>query len=239
MPDYVVILAEPLIAGNIGSVARSMSNFGVDELILFNPCELGDDAYRFSKHGRHIVENAKITESFDEALDGLDLIIGTSGIPTDNERKFLRHPMTPKDFAELVGEKQGRVGLVFGREDQGLSNEELAKCDILVTIPTAEANPIMNIAHAATVILYELYTLDKGPMEKTLAGSTEKETLNKLWAELLEEINYPEHKKAKTKVMFRKIVGRADLSEWEFHTLAGVVSRASKSINRKKRKNEG
>ena len=107
MPDYVVILAEPLIAGNVGSVARSMSNFGVEELILFNPCELGDDAYRFSKHGRFIVENANITETFDEAIQGLDLVIGTSGVPTGNERKFLRHPMTPGDFAEYVGRSRG------------------------------------------------------------------------------------------------------------------------------------
>lgn len=236
MPDYVIILAEPIIAGNIGSVARSMSNFGVDELILFNPCDLGDDAYRFAKHGRHIVENAKMTATFEEAIENLDLIIGTSGIPTDNERKFLRHPMAPADFAEYVGEKEGRVGIIFGREDQGLSNEELAKCDILVTIPTAKPNPIMNISHAVTVILYELYALDKEPMEKTLAGATEKETLNELWAELLEDISYPNHKKAKTKVMFRKIVARADLSEWEFHTLAGVVNRASKTIKRKSKK---
>jgi len=231
-----VVLAEPLIAGNIGSVARSMSNFGAEELVLFNPCELDDDAYRFAKHGRFIVENAKITKTFDEAIQGLDLVIGTSGIPSGNERKFLRHPMSPSDFAEYVGEKQGRVGLVFGREDQGLSNEELAKCDIMVTVPTAELNPIMNVSHAVTVVLYELFRLDKEPMARTLVGEREKETLNELWAALLEEINYPEHKKAKTKVMFRKIVARADLSEWEFHTLAGVVNRASKSIKRHKKK---
>ena len=58
MAEYVVILVEPLIAGNIGSVARGMSNFGINELRMFNPCELGDDAYRFSKHGRFIIENA-------------------------------------------------------------------------------------------------------------------------------------------------------------------------------------
>ncbi len=233
MPDYVVILAEPLIAGNIGSVARCMSNFGVRELILVNPCELADDAYRFAKHGRHIIEKAKTVKTFEEALDGLDLVIGTSGKPTENQKKFLRHPLTPAEFADHIGRKKGRVGIVFGRESQGLSNEELAKCDMLVTIPTADINPIMNISHAATVILYELYSLGKGPMEKTLAGSIEKQTLNELWAELLDEINYPEHKKAKTKVMFRKIVARADLSQWEFHTFAGVVSRASKSIRRK------
>ncbi len=236
MPEFVVILAEPKIAGNIGFLARGMSNFGLEELILFNPCGLEDDAYRFAKHGRRIVENAKIVDSFETAIENCDLIIGTSGIPTDNEKKFLRHPMTPKEFAEHVEGKGGRVGLVFGREDIGLRNEELAKCDILVTIPTSGDNPIMNISHAATVLLYELYMLDKEPAERKLAGSTEKETLNDLFSELLDEINYPKHKKAKTRVMFRKIMARADLSHWEFHTLAGVVSRAGKSIRRGKSK---
>ncbi|MCK4267082.1 MAG: RNA methyltransferase, partial [Thermoplasmata archaeon] len=71
---------------------------------------------------------------------------------------------------------------------------------------------------------------------KTLAGATEKESLNQLFSELLEEIDYPEHKKAKTKVMFRRIIARADLSHWEFHTLAGVVNRSSKTVERLKKK---
>lgn len=235
MLEFTVILVEPKIPGNIGSVARGMSNFGLDELILHNPCNLGDDAFRFAKHGRHIVENAVVVKTFEEATAGLDLVIGTSGIPTDNQRKFLRHPMTPREFAEHVAGASGRIGLVFGREDQGLSNEELARCDILVTIPTFEDNPIMNLSHAVTVLLYELYVLDKGPMERTLAGSTEKEALNELFSELLDEIDYPGHKRAKTKVMFRKIMARADLSQWEFHTLAGVVSRSSKTIRMKRK----
>ena len=238
MADFVVILVEPRIAGNIGSVARGMSNFGLNELILCNPCDLGDDAYRFAKHGRFIVENMKIVNSLDEAFEGLDLIVGTSGAKTDNQRKFLRHPMTPREFTEHVKDKEGKIGLVFGREDQGLSNDELARCDILVTIPTHEINPIMNLSHAASVLFYELYAADKGPMKKDLAGSTEKEALNELFAELLEEINYTEHKRPKTKIMFRKILARADLSEWEFHTLAGVYSRAIKSVCWEREKNE-
>ena len=230
MPEFVVVLVEPLIPGNIGSVARSMSNFGLSELRLYKPCDLGDDAYRFAKHGRFILENMKITDSLDEAFEGLDLIIGTSGAKTDSQKKFLRQPVTPKEFTEHVKDMEGKIGLVFGREDQGLSNDELSKCDILVTIPTHEINPIMNLSQAATVMFYELFSADKGPMVKLLAGEFEKETLNDIFAELLEEINYSQHKKAKTKIMFRKIIARADLSEWEFHTMAGVYSRAIKSV---------
>ena len=230
MPEFVVVLVEPLIPGNIGSVARSMSNFGLKELRMFSPCDLGDDAYRFAKHGRFIIENAKIVDSLDEAYEGLDLIVGTSGAKTDSQKKFLRQPVTPREFTEHVKDMDGKIGLVFGREDQGLSNDELARCDIMVNIPTHEINPIMNLSQAATVMFYELFSADKGPMTKLLASEFEKETLNDIFAELLEEINYSQHKKAKTKIMFRKIIARADLSEWEFHTMAGVYSRAIKSV---------
>ena len=238
MPEFVVVLVEPLIAGNIGSVARGMSNFGVSELRAYNPCDLGDDAYRFSKHGRFIIENMKVYDDLDKAYEGLDLIVGTSGAKTDNQRKFLRHPMTPREFSEHVKDKEGKIGLVFGREDQGLSNDELARCDFLVNIPTHEINPIMNLSHAATVMFYELFSADKGPMVKDLAGEAEKEKLNELFAEMLDEIRYTKHKKPKTKIMFRKIIARADLSEWEFHTLAGVYSRAIKSVRREREGNQ-
>ena len=230
MAEFVVVLVEPLIAGNIGSVARAMSNFGLDELRLFNPCDLGDDAYRFSKHGRFILENAKVVDTLDQAFEGLDMLVGTSGAKTFNQRKFLRHPLTPREFTEHVKDKNGKIGLIFGREDQGLSNDELARCDMLVNIPTHEVNPIMNLSHAVTVLLYELFAADKEPMKRDLAGAVEKEALNRLFAEMLEEINYMEHKKPKTKIMFRKVIARADLSEWEFHTLAGVFSRAVKTV---------
>lgn len=232
MPEFVVVLVQPIYAGNIGSVARSMANFGMSELVLVNPCDLGDDAYRFAKHARPIVENARIVMSFEEALADLDLVVGTSGVLTENERKFNRHPMTPKEFVEFARKKDGRLGLVFGREDQGLFNDEIARCDVLVNIPTSPDYPIMNISQAATVIFYELGT--EGTCSKVMkaAGKIEKETLNDLFAELLDAINYPEHKKPKTKVMIRRILARADLSKWEFHTFAGVISRASKRIGR-------
>ncbi len=212
MPDYAVVLVGPKIPGNIGAVARAMSNFELDELVLVQPCELEDDAYRFAKHARPIVENAKIVGSFDKATEGFDLIVGTTGIPTENDRKFLRQPMTPSELADHLSASDGKVGLVFGREDYGLRNEELARCDILVTIPTSEKYPILNLSHAAALMFYELRPRGEERKERSLAGAKEKETLNDLFSDLLDDIAYPRHKKAKTRVMFRKIIARAELS---------------------------
>ena len=236
MPQFSVVLVEPKFPGNIGFIARSMANFGMSDLLLINPCELGDDAFRFAKHARPIIENARIFDSLDDVAQELDLIVGTSGVLTENERKFNRHPMTPKEFVEHIMSKDGRVGLVFGREDQGLYNDEIARCDILINIPTSDDYPIMNISHAATILFYELGSLGESSKEMTKTTALEKETVNELFSELLDDINYPAHKRSKTKIMFRRIIARADLSKWEFHTFAGVISRASKSIKRSKEK---
>lgn len=232
MPDIVVILVQPKFSGNIGSVARAMSNFGLDELVLVNPCELGDDAFKFSKHGRFVLEKARAVKTLEEAIGGLDIVVGTTGRPTESEKKFLREPITPRELVKHLYGKSGRVGILFGREDYGLYNEELKHCDVLVTIPTHEINPIMNLSHACTVVFYELFASKQKAKRKRLANSKEKEVMNTLFSEMLDEIKYSPHKKAKTRIMFRKIVARAGLSSWEFHTLAGVFSRASKMTRR-------
>ncbi|MCK4265842.1 MAG: RNA methyltransferase [Thermoplasmata archaeon] len=234
MPDFAVVLVGPKIPGNIGAVARAMSNFEMDELILVDPCKLEDDAYRFAKHARHIVENATVFDEFEKAIEDLDIVVGTTGIMTENERKFLRQPTTPQELADHLADKNGRVGLIFGREDYGLMNEELARCDILVTIPTSEEYPILNLSHAAAIMFHEVHSKREVRKDRSLADGKEKETLNQLFSELLEVTNYSEHKRAKTKVMLRRIMARADLSVWEFHTLAGVVSRAINSVKRNK-----
>jgi TrmH family RNA methyltransferase len=234
MPEITIILVQPKFPGNIGSVCRAMSNFGLDKLVLVNPCELGDDAFRYAKHGRFVLDKAVTVRTLDEALEGVDMVIGTTGQPTDNEKKFLREPITPRQLVTHVSGTIGKVGILFGREDYGLYNEELKKCDILVTIPTHEINPIMNLSHACTVVFYELYAAGQKPKRRKLAASKEKEVMNMLFSELLDEIKYPPHKKAKTRIMFRKIVARAGLTNTEFHTLAGVFSKASKMVRRGK-----
>ncbi len=234
MHEIVVILVEPKFPGNIGSVCRAMSNFGLDKLVLVNPCELGDDAFRYAKHGRFVLDKARTVKKLASALKGLDLVVATTGRPTDSDKKFLREPITPRQLAEQFSNKAGKIGILFGREDYGLYNDELRNCDVLVTIPTHEINPIMNLSHACTVVFYELYAHGRKARAKKLAKSVEKEALNRIFAELLDEIAYSQHKKAKTKIMFRKIVARAGLSTWEFHTLAGVFTRATKSVKRLK-----
>jgi len=127
------------------------------------------------------------------------------------------------------------VGLVFGREDYGLFNDEIASCDIMLRIPSSESYSSMNLSHAVSLVLYSLFVKNNfEPKNRRDIGKLEKEKLNIFFSDLLDEIDYPEHKKEKTKVMFKRIMGRSMPSKWEYHTLMGVFSRSLNRVKKKK-----
>jgi len=142
-----------------------------------------------------------------------------------------------EDFAEKVFEAEGKIGLVFGREDYGLYNEEIAVCDIMLKIPTSESYPSLNLSHAVMIVLYSLY-LRKAyiPKRRRPMGLLEKKKLNEFFGQLLDDIDYPPHKKEHTKIMFKRIMGRAIPSKWEYHTLMGVLSKTLGKIKRRQGK---
>src|SRR5436190_11417499 len=238
MPEVAVVLVGPKNEGNVGAVARAMKNFGVRRLVLVDPGPLGDEARKRAMHATDILDRAVTAPSLDAALEGMDLVAGTTGIATKSEKKFLRIALPPQDFAKRVAAMEGSVAILFGREDFGLLDEELARCDLLVSIPTSPQYSILNLSHAAVIVLYELFAArrPKGPLRKVSAA--EKEVLHRTFAELMEVTEYPPHKKTRTKVMFRRLVGRAVPSKWEFHAFMGVLQRATKRIRRLERPRE-
>lgn len=244
MPGFRVVLVEPLSDGNVGAVARAMKNFGLDDLVLVRPCAIGEEARKRAMHAADVLEGAKKVSTEDEALKGVDFVAATSGIDTSNEKRFARISMTPKDFAEKVREMDGTIALMFGREDFGLDKGLIRRCDFLVTIPANTEYTVMNMSHAAAVVFYELFVSNAAKWEPRRAEELETEKLHEYFAMLLDLVDYPEHKKTKTKVMFRRMVARSAPSVWEFHTLMGVFNDAIRKCSddelpRKRGKNIG
>ena len=237
VPQIRVVLIEPLNDGNVGAIARAMKNFGLDELVLVRPCAVGEEALKRAMHASDVLKSARTVFSEDEALDGADYVVGTTGVDTANEKKFSRIAMTPESFADRISGVEGRIALLFGREDFGLDNDIVRRCDFLVTIPANPAYPILNISHAATIVFYELFAHDATKASLREASGFEVEKLNEFFATLLDSIDYPEHKKDKTKVMFRRMVARSVPTTWEFHTLMGVLDDAAKLSDKGRRKN--
>lgn len=235
IPEFHIILVEPKYGGNVGAVARTMMNFGFNNLLLVNPCPLDDECYARAVHAYSILDDAKILNSFEGVTNSLDYLVATSSIETKSDKKHLRNPVFLQDFTSHIFEIEGKVGIVFGREDYGLYNPEIAACDIMLRIPTKDEYLSLNLSHAVSLVLYTLFlNKDFIPREKRNMGRVEKEKLIEFFNLLLEEISYPEHKKEKTKVMFKRIMGRAMPSKWEYHTLMGVIGKAIENIQRNK-----
>lgn len=232
MTDARIVIVGPKFEGNVGAVARSMANFGFDDLVLVNPCPIGDDAYRRAKHGSDILDNARIVDTIREAVEGCTLIVGTSGVITYGEKNCTRVPLPVSEFAEKVRDYPERIAILFGREDIGLLQEELEKCDLLVTIPTNEQYPILNLSHAATIVMYELF--DGRYQKPTQVSDHNKDLLFESFNQLMVEGDYPEHRRHDTEVLFRRMMGRAVVTRYEYNVIMGVFNDAIKKIQGKR-----
>lgn len=219
--NFRVVLAEPKYEGNIGSIARVMKNFGFEELIIVKPPELGDFARAMASHAFDILEKARKVDAIEEAIEDVSLIIATTAVKS-GKCEFKRRPVfTPEQLRKKLQGKSGIVALLFGREDTGLTNEVIEKCDMVVNIPANLEYPVLNLAQAAGIMLYELSKVEGGKTE--LASHRSLEQFYAHINQLLAEVEYPKHKRGKTMLMLRRICGRAELTEEEIFTLRGIL----------------
>ncbi|CAD6494053.1 MAG: tRNA (cytidine-2'-O-)-methyltransferase TrmJ [Candidatus Argoarchaeum ethanivorans] len=217
-----VVLVEPKFEGNIGSVARVMKNFDFPELILVNPCRTDDAARMLSVHAWDVIEHARIVSSFSESISGFDVVVGCTGIVSTNCGEHVRTPaVSPKKLVELLSPIPGKIGIVFGREDRGLDNNELAKCDIITSIPTSRDYQSMNLSHAVCVVLYELSNVTSGEVD--VASGFEVDLLIEHFGKIMNESGYPGHKHDKTMLMLKRIFGRTILTAREVVTFRGIL----------------
>ncbi|MFC1455084.1 RNA methyltransferase [Candidatus Undinarchaeota archaeon] len=223
-----VVLIGPKYSGNIGSVARAMKNFGFSELILVgNEIEIDDEARKYAVHAQDVLDKAKRYCSFDDFRKDYDFLIGTSGIPTKVDEHFHRISITPKQLSEKASRMKGKVCVVFGPEDIGLTNQQLKKCNLLVHIPTSKKYNVMNLSHSVAVILYELSNF---PLPKfRTATNREQEVLYSQIDFLLKVIKV--HNKKSVKLMLERIFGRAILTGREVNTLIGFFKETRKKLN--------
>ncbi|MBI2077799.1 MAG: RNA methyltransferase [Euryarchaeota archaeon] len=227
MPSFRIVLVEPKYEGNVGSVARVMMNFGQSELVLVNPPPLKNEAQARAMHAWGIVENALRVETVAAAIEGCDYVVGTSARIPGPEKTYLRNPIDARDFPPRIAPMNGRVALLFGREDFGLFNEELELCDLLLTIPTSDAYRSLNLAQAIGVVLYEIYVqlAEKPVRELTPMSEEMRRHFQGMFDRLIEAMRMPEHQERNAKTAYRKLFGRAVPSAWEYFVLMGILRR--------------
>jgi len=211
-----------------------MMNFDVEQLVLISPCELSDEVYRRALHASSIVDNAFCVSTLKEATADCDYLVGTSSIIHARGKKHLRTPVHLHEFVDSIRDIKGTVGLLFGREDYGLYNEEIAQCDILLNIPTSESYLALNLSHAVCIVLSYLYIgLQDIPAPRQEIGPMEKEKLFEYFSSVLDIIQHPDHKRENTELMFQRLMGRAIPTRWEYHTLMGVFSSILKRLQKR------
>ncbi|MDY6840207.1 MAG: tRNA (cytosine(32)/uridine(32)-2'-O)-methyltransferase TrmJ [Pseudomonadota bacterium] len=150
-----IVLVETSHSGNIGAVARAMKNMGLDNLWLVNPCSFPDEAsYARAAGASDVLDNARVVSSLDDALADCILVMGASA-----RGRKVPWPVCapPEAAAAAVGHTEsGPVAMVFGRENHGLSNDELQRCHYHVHIPSNPGYSSLNLAMAVQIMCYEL-----------------------------------------------------------------------------------
>lgn len=149
-----IVLVNTSHPGNIGGAARAMKNMGLSQLYLVEPKEFpADKAVWRAAGAADILESAVVVETLDEAVSDCGLVVGTSA----RERRIPWPLVTPRECGEraIVETQHHDVAIVFGREDRGLTNEELHKCNYHVHIPANDEYSSLNLACAVQVLSYE------------------------------------------------------------------------------------
>lgn len=235
MPESspTVVLVEPSEPGNVGTAARSMANFGFTDLRLIDPPPLDPtgEAAGFAGQARSTVLEAAETMSFDALVSSYHTV-GFTSTPNEDATSHVRFPVaTPAALGRSLAEVDGDMALVFGRERTGLTNDELARLDRVCSIPASPAYPALNLGQAVTIALYELRHLagdeTQLPDRRHLADPAAVERLHERFGDYLEAINHPVEKRAKTRRLFRRLVGRAAPTDRETATLTGIFRRGA------------
>lgn len=153
--NLISVLASPSHPGNVGAVARSLKTMGLSSLRLVTPDDIPSDVASARASGAlDVLNSAECYESFEEAIGDCRLVVGTSA-----RLRSLAYPhVTPREIAPFLIEEanEGRVAICFGREECGLLNEELGRCQYHIEIPSNPAYSSLNLGSAAQVMSYEL-----------------------------------------------------------------------------------
>jgi TrmH family RNA methyltransferase len=226
-----VVLVEPEYEANIGYIARVMKNFGLTDLYIVKPkAALSSKALIFAAHAKDVIKNAVIVNSIQEAVEGVEVIIGTTAKPAKSSRNILRVAVNPEDAASKINALTGKAALLFGRESSGLSNEELSLCDLILFIPASEEYSTLNVSHAAAIVFYEIYK------NKPVNEAQEKFKRNHLirliniFNEILLELNMPKHKLKLAQTAFRKTLLKGVTASREATLMLGVFRRILRKL---------
>ena len=239
-----VILLEPREPGNIGSAARALKGMGLSQLYLVNPVPfLEAKPTWYMAHGAtDVIENCCVVETLDDALEGIQFLVGTT-----HRRRDPRLPpsVSAREAAQEIAaiSQHQRVGLLFGREDFGLSTSQISRCQLIASVPMAAKNPSLNLAQAVQVFAYEVFLASAGDIpspELEYADVNEIEAFYGRITTLLQRIGVTpyNHDWETFLKSLRRVFSRTRLEERDIATLDMIFSTTLRYITRLNRQLE-
>ena len=232
-----VVLVGTTHPGNIGATARAIKNMGILNLALVQPKEFPSDVATFrSKAAKDILENAEIYESLKDAVSECELVVGTSA----RDRTIPWPVLSPREAAAEMHKSSlnGDVAIVFGREDRGLTNEELGLCNFHVHIPSDPEYSSLNLSQAVQILAYEIRLAYLEENERNedywdvdLANNEQTERLINHMDELMQEVDfYDTENPRKLLVRVRRFFKRSKIDVMEANIFRGLFATIQKKL---------
>jgi TrmH family RNA methyltransferase len=212
-----------------------MMNFGITDLrIVGRDGDWSEETRKRAKNAQEVLDGAKLVDTLETGVSDCSIVIGTSGKREEGEKTSLRHFLLPDELPDRLSDVVGRVAVVFGPEGKGLLNEQLRMCDILVTIPTWEGYPILNLSHAVAIICYSwlinCQTVTPSGAGERLLEPALRERFREESRRLVRSIPTKEHKRKGIEDTLIRVVMRGLPKNDEMHRLIGIISEAADSF---------
>jgi len=226
-PDSIcIVLVRPKFPENIGSVARAMKNMGLGRLVVVNGCSpLHANAYKLASGAEDILERAEECFTLREAISEMGCVVGTTSRRGKERDPDLTLEALVKKLIPLS--QKNLIGLAFGSEKEGLTNEELSLCHLYARIPSMESFPSLNLAHAVMVVSYELFknAMEVPKKEVQLAQAEQLERMLGHMEKTLLRIGFLDSKNPQRIMrVLRKLFGRSQMDEREVKIFEGIWS---------------
>ena len=228
-----IILVEPQLGENIGMAARAMGNFALDRLRIVNPRDGWPNiaAQRAAAGADHILESAELFDTVEQAVADLDLLFATTARAHDQAKPVVAPQAAASNIADHVA-GGGKAGILFGRERWGLTNEEVARANSIITFPVNPGFASLNLAQAVLLMGYEWFKHSvEGALPFAMPERSERASQHQMDAffeNLVRELDRveflrPAEKRDTMLVNLRNIFFRMEPTKQDMHTLHGVV----------------
>ena len=238
MQNIHFVLVNPRESGNIGASARAIKNMGFSNLELVNPPENFIEGHDFwlACHATDLLKEARVYNRLEDALEEKALVVGTSR--RTGKKRGLIYPV--QEAVKLIRRtaEKNRVAILFGREDRGLTNEEVEECGFLIYIPTNEEAPSLNLAQAVLIVAYEL---SRAELKAELPELVPYKELQALFGHIRKTLKLLDYiprgdKDLEARIMrnLKHLLGRSGLTPWEVRMLHGICSQIERKIKDRK-----